>query len=220
MISKCTVTSRIDCGRAAIYVISGLQQGKAIMIDVPPNMPPQHVIADKLVACGLDRGAISVAWKDELQSIVVVIRRDVRVSPKQFACINKAAAVEIVTFEDKSLQSAYTAYTAELFRPRMIAESKAAVTKLRLLKGFPQRSNYADLRSYTEALERHCGLMGGNVLRVSGDTVTFEPPPETDFLGFTKRYEKILAAVRYAGAIGDLEKFGFIGSEAIADTNE
>jgi hypothetical protein len=43
-------------------------------------MPPQQVIAQKLVACGLDRSAVSVAWQDGLQSIEIVIRRDARAS--------------------------------------------------------------------------------------------------------------------------------------------
>lgn len=190
------------------------------MIDVPPNMPPQQVIAQKLVACGLDHDAVSVAWQDELQSIEVIIRRTANASADQFACILKAAAPEIVTFEDQSLHSAYTDYTVELYRPRMIADAKAAVTKLRLLEGFPQRSNYVDLHGYTEALERHCGLMAGSVLRVSGDVVTFDPPREADPMALMKRYEKVLAAVMYAIAISDLEKFGFIGNEAIAETND
>jgi hypothetical protein len=190
------------------------------MIDVPPSMPPQQVITQKLVACGLDRDAVSVAWQNELQSIEVIIRRNAHASVDQFACIYKAAATEIVTFEDKSLHSAYTDYTVELFRPRMIADAKAAVTKLRLLDGFPQRSNYVDLRGYTEALERHCGLIVGSVLRASGDAVAFDPPRETDPTAFSKRYEKVLAAVMYATAIGDLEKLGFIGNEAIAGPND
>ena len=39
-------------------------------------------------------------------------------------------------------------------------------------------------------------------------------------MAFTKRYEKILAAIMYATAIGDLEKLGFTGNEAIADADE
>jgi hypothetical protein len=57
------------------------------MIDAPPSMPPEQVIAQKLVACGLDRGEVSVVWQDELQSIEIVIRRDARASYDQFSCI-------------------------------------------------------------------------------------------------------------------------------------
>jgi hypothetical protein len=188
------------------------------MIDAPPSMPPEQVITQKLVDCGLDRGAISVAWQDELQSIEIVIRRNARAMSDQFACIHKAAATEIVTFEDQSLQSAYSDYTVELYRPRMIADAKAAVAKLGLLSGFPKRSEYADLRAYAAALERHCGLVTGSVLRVSGDAVAFDPPRQTDPMAFTRKHEKILAVVMYAAAVGDLEKFGFIGNEVVAET--
>lgn len=190
------------------------------MIEVPPNMPPEQVIVQKLVACGLDRDAISVAWQDELQSIEVVIRRNARASADRFACIHKAAAMEIVTFEDQSLQSAYTDYTVELYRPRMIADARDELTKLGLLHFFPKRSDFVDLRKYAEALEQHCGLKSGSVLRVSGDAVTFDPPREKDAMAFTKRYKKILAAVIYATAVGDLNEFGFIGNEAIVKINE
>ena len=189
------------------------------MIDVPPSMPSQQVIVEKLIACGLDRSAVTIAWQSDLQSTEVVIGRGARVSPEQFACINQATAAEIVTFEDQSLQLAYTDYSVELFRPRMIADSTITITKLKLLEGFPKRSNYADLPSYAAAIERHCGLKDGSVLRVSGDTVTFEPPHETNISDFTKRYEKILAAVIYASAIGELSKVGFIGNEAIVGTS-
>ena len=36
----------------------------------------------------------------------------------------------------------------------------------------------------------------------------------------TRKYEKILAVVMYAMAVGDLEKFGFIGNEAVAAGNK
>lgn len=100
----------------------------------------------------------------------------------------------------------------------MIAETKAAVTKLGVLNDFPKRSHYTDLRKYAGALEQHCGLMAGSVLRVSGDSVSFDPPRETDPMVFTRKYEKILAVVMYATAVGDLEKFGFTGNAAVADT--
>jgi hypothetical protein len=188
------------------------------MIDVPPTMPTPQVIAQKIASCGLNHDAFSVTWQDELQGFAVVIRRVANASVEQFACIHAAAAIGFVTFEDQSLEAAYTDYTAELFRPRMIADAKAAVTKLGMLDGFPLRSNYVDLSGYAKALERHCGLAVGSVLRVSGGALTFVTPRETTSTGFTKRYEKILAAVIYASAVGDLEKFGFVGNEAIADS--
>ena len=159
-----------------------------------------------------------MVWQDELQSIEIVIRRDARASSDQFSCIHKAAATKIVTFEEQSLQSVYSGYTVEVYRPRMIAETKAAVTKLGLLNDFPKRSHYTDLRKNAGALEPHCELMAGSVLRVSGDSVSFDPPRETDPMVFTRKYEKILAVVMYATAVGDLKQFGFIGNAAVAES--
>lgn len=74
----------------------------------------------------------------------------------------------------------------------MIAETKAAVTKLGLINDFPKRSHYTDLRKYTGALEQHCGLIAGSALWVSGDFVSFDPPRDTDPMVFTRKYEKSL----------------------------
>jgi hypothetical protein len=183
------------------------------MIDVIPAMPPTEVIASKLVACGLDRAAVSVTWEAESESALIVIRRDAPVSAGQFSCIHDAAGVEFVAFDDKAVGSAYDAYADDLARPRMLAEATAAVTKLGLIEAFPKRADYRDLRDYGRELERHCGLKPGSALRVAGQTLAFDPSRKSDGMDFATRYEKLFAAIMYATATGDLNGFDLIGND-------
>ncbi len=182
------------------------------MIDVIPAMPPTEVIARKLVACGLDRAAVSVTWQAESEGALIVIRRDAAVSAGQFSCI-RDAGVESVTFDDKAVGSAYDAYADDLARPRMLAEATAVVTKLGLIEAFPKRADYRNLRDYGRVLERHCGLTPGSVLRIVGQTLAFDPPRESDGVAFATRYEKLLAAIMYATATGDLNGFDLIAND-------
>lgn len=189
------------------------------MIDFPTKLPVQQeqVISKQLVDCGLDPKAITVKYEDYLQSIEIVIRHGSRASENIFPCIHRAADYEIVNFEDPALQSAYTKFTTELYRPHMIAEATSKAEELGLLNGFPKRSDYRSLEKYARAIELHSGNAPGSVLKVSGESILFDPPRDADFKRFSDRYSKILAAIMYASAIGDMEGFGFIGNEAMTD---
>jgi hypothetical protein len=190
------------------------------MIDMPPKVPVQQeqVIEKKLIDCGLDAKTFTVKYEDYLQSIEIVITRKAAVSKAQFACINRAAGFEIVTFEDRALQSAYRDFANELYRPQMIAEATARLEKLGLLDGFPRRSAFGSLEEYARALERHCGLAPGSALTSQGEDILFDPPRDWQIEDFEKRYSKILAAGLYADAIGDVKHFYFVSHATIAET--
>ncbi|RIA37905.1 hypothetical protein DFR49_3795 [Hephaestia caeni] len=192
------------------------------MIDLPPEPPIQQeqVIAQKLVDCGLDAQGFTVKYEDYLQSIEIVIGRDAGATENQFACINRAAGHEIVTFRENALQSAYTDFMAELYRPQMIADATAGLKKLGLLDNFPKRTAYESLADYARALESHCGLIPGSALKAHGEGISFQPPREVDFKEFSKKYSGLIAAIMYANAIGDSEGFGFIGNAAIAEAGK
>lgn len=193
------------------------------MIDIPPQ-PPQRqeqVIERKLVDCGLDAKGLSVKYEDYLQSIEVVISPAAGASKASFDCIRQAAGHEIVTFADNEMRAEYDAFLAELYRPQMIAEATKSAKELGLLPNFPRRRSFANLAEYARALERHAGVTAGSALKVSGDALAFDPPRELNYNKFSKLYSKLLAATMYAVAIGDLEKMGFIGNEALsADEND
>ncbi len=185
------------------------------MIDTPPSVPSVSAIEHRLVACGLDRRRISVERIDELQSVVIVIRDRVHPSRPLFTCIDEAAPASIVQFEEARLQTGYDDHVGKRVRPQMLAEATGAVTRLGLIEGFPKRADYEDLGGYAAALEQHRGLKPGSVLRVMSKTLAFDPPRESDGMTFVARYEKLLAAMAYATATGDLESFSFIGNESV-----
>jgi hypothetical protein len=185
------------------------------VIDVSPDPPVSHeqVIEQKLVACGLSADGFTVKYENYLQSIEIVIGPSAGASEANFECIHEASGYEIVTFEDGATQLSYLDFEAELHRPEMVASSIAELEKLGLLDGFPERNAFADLGSYARALEVHSGVTAGSALRVSGENITFDPPFEGGFDSFADKYGKLLAAIRYASARRDFERFGVIGNE-------
>lgn len=188
------------------------------MIDLSPNslIHDEQVIAKKLADCGLEAKGYTVKFEEDLQSVEIVIGRTSGASKARFSCIHRAAGSEIVTFEDARMRAAYADFERELYRPRMIADATADLKKLHLFSGFPKRSSFPSVQAYAQALETHCGLAAGSVLKVKGSDVVFDPPREKNVQDFSKRYSKMLAALMYASAIGDLHRLGFIGNEANA----
>ncbi len=190
------------------------------MADGLHDMSWEGAILRSLAECGLSRDAVPMAWDPELDTYTIVIKRDASVLTEQFACIHEAARGTNVTFEDQSLDAAYADFAQDADHAFWLAVATERATKLGLLDGFPRRSDYPDLKTYAEALERHCGLPEGSVLRVAGDRVYFDPPREKDPGSATQRYERMFAATEYAGAIGDLKSFLVIGEEASSNAPE
>jgi hypothetical protein len=178
---------------------------------------PEHVIEQRLVECGLSRNSFTVKYEDYLQSIEIVITPGAGARKEHFSCIHQAVEHEIVTFSDGGMQKAYSDYVSELLRPQMLENATAELKKRGLLKDFPDRSSFASLELYAQALERHSGLAPRSTLRVSGEAIVFDPPGgQTNFKHFDKRYSKLLAVIMFACARGDFKSFGFIGNEAFA----
>jgi hypothetical protein len=183
----------------------------------PPSTHEQ-VIEQRLAECGLSRGGFTVKYENYLQSIEIVITPTAGARQEHFPCIRQAAQHEIVSFADSSMQKAYSDYQAEILRPQMLENATAEVEKRGLLKNFPDRNSFASLELYAQALERHSGLAPGSVLRVSGQTIVFDPPRgQTTFRDFDKRYSSLLAVIMFATARGDFKSFGFIGNKAVAE---
>ncbi|MDI1294903.1 MAG: hypothetical protein PSY12_03330 [bacterium] len=192
------------------------------MIDVPPQsvVHAEQVIERKLIDCGLEAKGFSVKYEDYLQSIEIAIGPEAMASENQLQCIHQATGHEIVTFIGNApLQARYDKFLSDLYRPQMVTEATNNIKKLGLLKNFPKRSSFDSLTEYAHALERHCGVAQGSVLKVVDDGVSFAPPREPNYQKFSKLYSKILAAVMYASATGDVEKMGFIGNEAVSATD-
>lgn len=186
-----------------------------------PATPPaahEQVIEQRLADCGLRRGGFTVTYEDYLQSIEIVVTSAAGARKEHFPCIRQAVEHEIVSFADSGMQKAYLDYEAELLRPQMLESATAEVKKRGLIKNFPHRSSFASLDLYAQALERHSGLAPGTALRVSGQTIVFDPPRgQGNFSDFDKRYSSLLAVIMFATARGDFKDFGLIGNEAFAE---
>lgn len=188
-----------------------------MMIAATPPSAHEQVIEQRLVECGLSRGGFSVKYEDYLQSIEIVITSAAGAREEHFPCIRQAVEHEIVSFADASMQKAYSDFETELLRPQMLESATAELKKRGLLKNFPDRSSFASLERYAQALERHSGLAPRSTLRVSGEAILFDPPRgQTNFEDFDKRYSKLVAVIMFASARGDFKAFGFIGYEALA----
>lgn len=188
-------------------------------MDAVSESPPAHeqVITQKLLACGLSKSGLSVSYQDELQSYEIVISPTANATPEMFACIRDAVSSESVTFEDPELTKAYFDFVSEALRPQIIASAETALAELGLLKGLPRRADFASDTLFAAALEEHCGLTKGEVIRPFGGMLVLQPPIDShpDFASAAKRYACLLSAMTLAGARGDI-KFGFVGNQAVA----
>lgn len=205
-----------------LFSVRGIRSERLIDVPPQPQVHQEQVIERKLIECGLDAKEFSVKYEDYLQSIEIVFSANERALANQFECIKRATDYEIVTFKDNALHAAYTQFVIDLHRPQMIAEATDGVKKLSLLDGFPRRASFKSLEEYARALERHCGVIRGSALKVTGEGLSFDPQREENYQKFSRLYSKLIAAIMYASAIGDLEQIGFIGNEATAvpDSND
>lgn len=186
------------------------------MIDMPPEMLPtqEQAIYQRMLECGLKTDGFSVTYKEDLQSIEIVIGSKAGVSSDSFDCILAAADHEIVTFSEDSLQIAYSDYVAEAMKPKMLEDAKEGLKKRGLLLGFPERKNFTSDRSFAEALERYCGLKPGSFLVESKWGLVVQPP-KTAALGGNEwdQMSCIMNALMYVSAKGEKIKVGFFGNE-------
>lgn len=175
---------------------------------------PEQVIEQKIGECGLNRTGVTVAYEDYLQSIEVVIKPEAKATSDHFQCIHNASGYEIVTFTDMELAKRYEEFTAELLRPKMLEDARQSLKKLGRFDNFPTRDAFPSNKLYAEALESHCGVERGSVLKEFGEWITFQPLKADlrDVGAFHDKYNCLFAAIYYALATGDLKDFGFVGN--------
>ena len=182
-----------------------------------PPLPPERVIEQKLVECGLDPAGLSISYSDLLQSIEIVIAPSANATVGHFECIRAATPGEIVTFQQGNLANAYADSSYELIRPQMLESARKALAERGLLQGLPERKDYQDEAEFAKALEVHCGFKPASVIQstAAGMTILPKAMPKGRMSG--PRFEKfsgLLAALMYlAVRDGDI-KIGFIGNEA------
>ena len=115
------------------------------------DLPPEQVIEQQLVKCGLNPIGLGVTYEDYLQSIEVVITREAEATSEHFGCIHEAVTSAIVTFSDPDMYRRYNDYVMELLRPKMLENARQSLEKIGHLTNFPVRSAY---RSNRNALRR------------------------------------------------------------------
>ena len=181
-------------------------------------MPTQEqVIEQRLFDCGLNLGGFTVKYEDYLQSIEIVITPKAEATSDNFRCIRDAVGYEIVTFQDSEMFAAYMDFASELARPEMMVMYEGRLKEAGLWEGFPDRKDFGSLEAYVEALEAHAGIKPGSALRVSGDSILFDPPNmHTNYADFAERYSNLISVVAYA-ATRDRVNFGFLGNESVAE---
>lgn len=185
---------------------------------MPQVAPPayEQVLTEKLLQCGLRNGGFSVKYVDELQSVEIVIDRKADLSAKHFDCISRAAASEIVTFEDPELGQAYQDQVSAALKPKMLADARAELVKHGALDGFPERAAFGSEKLFAEALEQQCGMKPGSFFVQSQRGLIGQPKPDRQSKVDEDRMSCLMAAIMYVAAKGEDFKFGFIGNEAFA----
>ena len=185
-------------------------------MDLPPEPHIQtvEVIEQRLVDCGLNQKGFSIQYSELLQARKIVIGKNADVSLEQFACIHNAIEFEFVTFVDAQTDAEYRDFSNELAQPQVLEYAKNGLAEVGLLEGFPERAKYKNDKLFAEAVELHCGLDAGSVLKEVEGGLTFQPDyPGLDSDTLSERYRRLIAAVMYAQARGDIQNFGFVGNE-------
>ena len=185
------------------------------------DLTPEQVIEQQLVECGLNPNSFTVIYEDYLQSIEIFIKPEAGATFKQFDCIRKASGSEIVTFADLEMYRRYSDYVMELFRPKMLEDSRQSLDKIGKLSGFPKRASFASENLFAEAIEVHCGIPAGSALKLYGGGIVFTPPTE-DYENieiFIAKYSCLTTAISYVAAKRELH-VGIIGNEATREENE
>jgi hypothetical protein len=180
------------------------------------DLPPEQVIEQRLVQCGLNPSGFSVKYEDYLQSIEIVIKAEAEATPEQFGCIKEVADLGIISFTDLQMNKDYRDYVTGLLRPKMLESSRQSLEKIGKLKNFPERADFVSNKLFAEAIEVHCDVPMGGVLKEFGDRIAFMPQQEEyrDFDRFTAKYSCLINAIAYVAAKRELD-IGFIGNGAI-----
>lgn len=180
------------------------------------DLPPEKVIEQRLVKCGLNPLGVSVIYEDYLQSIEVAIKPEAEVTSDQFGCIREAVASEVVTFSDPDMNRRYNDFVAKLLRPQMLDDARHSLEKIGRLANFPVRGAYGSDKLFAEAIEVHCGVPKGRALKEFGNSIVFMPPQEDyrDTNKFSKIYGCLFEAIIYVAATLELT-VGLIGNEEI-----
>jgi len=185
-------------------------------MDLPPEPQIQsvEVIEQRLVDCGLNKKGFSIEYSELLQAREIVIGKNADASVGQFPCIHTATGFELVRFEDTQVDGEYRDFLSELARPKIFEYAKNGLAAAGLLEGFPERAKYKNDKLFAEAIEVHCGLDAGSVLKEVEGGLTFQPTdPGLDSETLSERYRLLITAVIYAQAKGDIQNFGFVGNE-------
>jgi hypothetical protein len=186
-------------------------------MDLPPEPQIQsiEVIEQRLVDCGLNKKGFSIEYSELLQAREIVIGKNADASVGHFPCIHTALGLEFVTFEDAQMGEEYRNFSNELARPQILEYAKNGLAEVGLLEGFPERAKYKNDKRFAEAIEVHCGLDAGSVLKEVEGGLTLQPDDlELDSVTLSEKYRRLIAAVIYAQAKGDIQNFGFVGNEA------
>jgi len=189
-------------------------------MDLPPE-PPSKPIAAGLIDCGLDERGFTVIYDDDLQGYVVGISTNAGANAASLQCIWDAAWTEFVQFENTDLQRSYDELSHARFRPLMRQQARAELAELDLLDGFPERSAFTDEDAYARALETHCGIEPGSMIKRTPHGLSMMPeamptgPMEGEQF---QRFSCLLSSIMYAAADGADFTIGFVGNEKIRES--
>lgn len=176
---------------------------------------PSPAIVARLAACGLDPQAVSIERLAE-DDILIVIHGNVSPAAMRADCILDVASASTVLFDDPSAQIAYDRHVGAASSPPMVAQVERQLTMMGLLRGFPRRPEYPDLRRYAAALSRHAGVANPDMLDVTdAGTVSIAAKAATRLTA--QHHERLVAVLLYASLLGDVPSMGVNGNAVARD---
>ena len=122
----------------------------------------QTAIVAELKPCGLAGGDISIRFDQELQSMVVTVRRSAKVDASNFICIRqKLWAKADADFEDPQALKLYRAFDDEMGRAEGRAVARAWLNQRDLLARLPTFAADEPVSSVIAKIEQFCLIKTG-----------------------------------------------------------
>lgn len=97
----------------------------------------------------------------------------------------------------------------------MKTEARNQLAEKGLLAGAPTLDTTGSLEALAPAMEKHCGVKAGSVIKVHGDTLSFDPDDPKAF----SDYEKTVCLFQVL-VLSGAAKYGFVGNEKLPTEQE
>ncbi|AHE53227.1 hypothetical protein NX02_07510 [Sphingomonas sanxanigenens DSM 19645 = NX02] len=189
--------------------LASTEPSSAVEDAAPPTISSQEV-----AGCGVAPGRVAIGFDKDLdEEAIQIAKGSDPLNDKVLTCLAEASVRSdmLVLFEDAALETRYRDIYWPMVQQRQHDMAVRWLTEHDLIKGLPQPAEGRPLDDYARAVESHCGIGLGTMLKAQGtDVVTLDPAAMTDpaIGGRVECVMHVVAAATPPGAV----MLGFTGN--------